>query len=276
MQQRSPEWHAMRKTKIGSSDAPAIMGVGYMNASELLKVKAGKLEVFETEAMRYGTEMESIALCEAEKMLGIFFSPEVLLHPERDWMMSSLDGLSLDGKIAIEIKCPYSRDNHIETLQTGKVPARYYPQLQHTIEVARLDGIYYFSYHPSEPPFLQWVKRDDDYIQSLIEKEEKFLRCMRGEDTLLPVREDEYFLKLEEEYDRLTALIEQHSAMRDAVRDQLQQCVGDIKTQGTKFLFYTTCEKGRIDYSKIEALKTIDLEPYRGKQINKFVIRKIT
>jgi len=63
----------------------------------------------------------------------------------------------------------------------GKVPKQYIAQLQHQIFCAETDGILYVSYYPNHPEeelVLLDVKRDDNYIKTLLEKEEKFYTCM--------------------------------------------------------------------------------------------------
>jgi hypothetical protein len=63
------------------------------------------------------------------------------MHDELEWMRASLDGLSFDGSIALEIKCPMSlRDRTVA--QQGRVPPQYYAQLQHELEVSRAAEVF--------------------------------------------------------------------------------------------------------------------------------------
>lgn len=179
MKQNTPEWLEMRKNKIGASDAPVIMEVSpwktpYQLWEEKLGVRKSPLL---TKAMRHGVEMEPIARAEFEKMTGIPVFPEVRFHPEREWMMASLDGVDIEGKYAVEIKCPKSSADH-EMAMNGIVPEKYIPQLQHQMEVCGLEMIFYFSFYGSSAKIIE-VGRDDTYLCFLVKKESEFWRCIQ-------------------------------------------------------------------------------------------------
>ena len=99
---------AYRKNKIGSSDAPIIAGVSpWTTQVQLWEEKIGIREPrYANFAMQRGIDKEEEARCIFEKEIGVVFFPQVLTHKKYDWMIASLDGLSIDQDLAVEIKCP--------------------------------------------------------------------------------------------------------------------------------------------------------------------------
>lgn len=173
----SAEWLQMRKGYIGASDAPIIMGVSPWTTPQTLwmeKLGLGQPKV-ETFAMLRGKQMESQALDAFTQETGISMSPYIMFHKEYPFMMATLDGYNMELHKAVEIKCPGKKDHAIA--MAGTVPCKYYPQLQHQIATCRLDEIYYYSY-TLDTTALIIVKRDDDYIEKLIEKEKYFWKCV--------------------------------------------------------------------------------------------------
>lgn len=177
MQQGTDAWLELRKTKVTATDAMAIMGVSpWTNALELWQEKVGLKEPKSiNSAMTRGMLLEPKARACYEKMTGELMLPEVVLHPVDDWMMASLDGLSLDRKKILEIKCT-SRKNH-DIAKNGQIPEYYIPQVQHQIYVAGVDTCEYFSFDGVDGVVVV-VRRDDAYIARMIEKEREFYHCM--------------------------------------------------------------------------------------------------
>jgi len=137
LEQGSPEWLKMRRNFIGASDCPVIMKLDpWRTPMNLFDEKLGLVVTRETEAMRRGKELESYAREEFEKVTGIKVTPQVLFHPEIKYMMASMDGVSEDGKQAVEIKCP--GDAVYRLAVQGKIPENYNAQLQHQMAVMKL------------------------------------------------------------------------------------------------------------------------------------------
>ena len=83
-----------------------------------------------------------------------------------------MDGLSVDGKMVVEIKCGNSV--YRRTAESGQVPDYYYGQLQHALAVTGLAAIDFWCYLPDCPELLVTVERNDDYINRLLEAEYLF------------------------------------------------------------------------------------------------------
>jgi putative phage-type endonuclease len=118
--------------------------------------------------MQRGLDLEPIARENFIRSTGIQVMPIVVV---KDWAMASLDGMSDDGSCIVEIKCPGSRDH--STALKGKIPDHYQAQLQHQMYVTGLQETFYYSFDGKEGVYFK-VKRDDEYIERMVNKEKKF------------------------------------------------------------------------------------------------------
>jgi putative phage-type endonuclease len=177
MEQGSSEWLQLRRKHVCASDSPIIMGVSpWLTRQELLEQKRGERAAqIVNFPMQRGAVLEPEARSLAEKMLDTLFIPEVYVSGEHAFMLASYDGISLDEKIILEIKCT-SKKNH-ELARNGKIPDYYKPQLQHQMSVFGSDQVYYFSYNGSEGIFVI-EHRDETYIKNMIELEKIFYEEM--------------------------------------------------------------------------------------------------
>lgn len=177
LKQQSAEWLAWRRQGIGGSDAAAIMGVSpWTTALELWRMKCGLAPEPEVNAaMRRGTAMEPVARAAYEKATGNIVEPYLVVHDEYDFIRASLDGLSFDGDLAIEIKCP-GRSAHNEAKE-GQVPNYYLPQVHHILMVTDAKRLDYWSFD-GEDGVLVPVYPDAEYQAELLEKERAFWDCV--------------------------------------------------------------------------------------------------
>jgi hypothetical protein len=74
----------------------------------------------------------------------------------------SPDGLWAD--TGIEIKCP-KRGTHTGYRRSGRLPSRYFQQVQGTMWILGLDHYWFYSYNPHHPDFKIKVERDDEWIE---------------------------------------------------------------------------------------------------------------
>lgn len=267
MQQQSPEWEEMRKTRIGASDAPVIMGVSpWTTPFQLWQEKISGKKKPAQKHMVKGIEMEDEARMAFFLQTGIKVSPIVVVHPEMDWMMASLDGMDDGRKVGVEIKNPGQKDHALAKL--GKIPEFYYPQLQHQMEVCGLDKQLYFSYHDNEGILLE-VERDDKFIKQMIKKEKEFLECMQEmtppELTLKDYksRKDDIWNHAAGEWLHTSKELKILEARERELREVLVSLCGSQSSRGAGVKVAKIIRKGAVDYSKIEILNTIDLDEYR-------------
>ncbi|MGL5264485.1 MAG: lambda-exonuclease family protein, partial [Candidatus Rhabdochlamydia sp.] len=178
MKQGSLEWIAHRRNFIGASDAPIIMGVSsWRTLFQLWQEKLGLNEgQKENRAMIYGKRMEKIARQAYENYTGNIVSIEekdtLVYHPEKKFMMASLDGFVIDKFIPLEIKTANAEDHFLA--KNGRIPAKYYPQVQHQLTcVEDSDLLHYFSYRRGDIALVE-VEKNFAYIDELYFEEARF------------------------------------------------------------------------------------------------------
>src|SRR5471030_2718423 len=134
--QGSPEWHDHRRHHRNASETPAVLGVSpWVTPYQLWQQRTGRAEVQVTPAMMHGTQMEPAAREAYETLTGNVMQPLVLVEGEYS---ASLDGITLDGGLILEVKCPVKgRDSELWKLaDTGSLPEHYRWQVQHQMMVA--------------------------------------------------------------------------------------------------------------------------------------------
>jgi putative phage-type endonuclease len=173
--QGSPEWHDWRKTVIGASDAPKIMGENpFASKKSLLKDKiTPKITYWSNAAMNEGNALEPVARKALEKIIGVSLNPQVIQNILRPWQAASVDGVNFDNNIVVEIKCGKASYDYL--YKNNKIPVHYYAQLQHILSVLEMNEIIYFAFRPDEKPIITRIKRDQEYIDLLLKREQEFI-----------------------------------------------------------------------------------------------------
>jgi len=121
--QGGSQWLDLRKTKITSSDMACLMGcAAYLPFTwlQLWERKTGLVKDEQTYAMRQGRAIEESERKALEAKYDTVIFPKVVIF---DWMMTSLDGISIDGKTLFEIKLA-SREN-FDSAERGVIPKHY-------------------------------------------------------------------------------------------------------------------------------------------------------
>lgn len=266
--QGSDAWLEHRRNYLGASDAPIIMGASpWKTPFQLWEDKLGiSPPQEETWAMKRGTDMEPLARASFEKETGLEVFPQIVYHPEHSFMMASMDGLSLDGKHAVEIKCPGAKAH--QSALDGIVPDYYMPQLQHQLACIGLEMLWYYSFDGKYGALVE-VHRDDTYIDKLIEKECKFWECVKS-STPPPLTNKDYSERNSDTwntYGERVAVIDDAISKLKAEREEIRQfLISDSGGNSSRCGSLTLAKSypiGRVDYKAIPELKTIDLNQYR-------------
>ena len=268
--QNSPEWLEFRKDKVGASDASIIMEISpWKTPFQLWKEKMGLVVQEQTPAMKRGHELEGLARSCFEDMMKGKFDPVVMVNSSLPWMIASLDGYNFEKKEAVEIKC--ASHTHHKLACEGKIPDIYYPQLQHQMEVAKLDYIYYFSFDGNDGVCVK-CERDSQYIVRLIQKERAFYICMKEliEPALVAkdfvLREDLDWEYISEQWKNAKEQLNESEKKENELREKLIQLSNDKNSLGNGVKLSKILRKGNIDYSLVPELKNIDLEKYRKEK----------
>lgn len=277
--QNTEEWLEYRKNKIGASDAPIIMEVSpwttpYQLWCSKLSITPAKEQSF---AMERGQRLEPQARLMFSLENGIEVEPQVLIHPSNEWMIASLDGITSDKKIAVEIKTAGQEDHKLALC--GKIPDKYFPQLQHQLEVSELDSMFYYSFDGHDGVTLK-LNRDDKYIKKMVSKEKEFWDCMQ--DFIAPdMSEKDYekrnddvwkeiasnWILFDSQEKEILKKLKEIKSQKDSYREHLITMAKDKNTIGGNVKVSKYPRRSPIDYESIPELKDVNLELYRPKAI---------
>jgi putative phage-type endonuclease len=270
----------LRKNFIGSSDAPIIMGVSpWCTPYELYNRKLGLSPNPDmSHAMQRGIELEPLAREYYEVLFGVSMKPRRLISKEIPWMIGTFDGIDDTNKLAIEIKCPGKKDHEIA--KNGKVPDKYYAQLQHLIAVANLSKIDYVSYS-QDITYVLTVYKDQVYIDNMLMKEREFYECLVNR-TPPPLSENDFEIKDDKVWSYWSQRYKDLQSEKEKWEKDLERC----KTQLLKVADGRNCKgnglkvqkiirKGNIDYANILEIANVDLEKYRKGETEFFKISTI-
>jgi putative phage-type endonuclease len=276
-------WLDFRKGKIGSSMAASIVGKGFKTPLQLFEDIMEDKETPVNDAMRRGTAMEPIARQWLNDKYGIALHPVVVQHPKYSWHISSLDGLyqsPIDGTIFVaEIKCPGRVDHNLAL--DGIIPEKYKPQLMHILEdLPSVRRILYVSYHEDSQAEIWFYRNEEELTKQLVAEIDFFDRLISCNPPD-PTEKDwvEFFapeiLSKADMYSSLTGQITKLQEKAAILKQELiedtcstsRSKIGDLKIQ-------KVIRNGNIDYSKIEELKGVNLEPYRKDPIISWRITK--
>lgn len=272
------EWLAFRKNHLGASDASIIMGAskwklpdGRIKTPYLLwneKLGFEDLSV-DTEATRYGKQMEEPARIVYQEMKKEEFKPVVVKNKKFPYLIASLDGINKTDTQAVEIKNCSEKDH--KQAKEGKIPEKYIAQVQQQILVTELNEIDYFSFHNGEGIIVP-VKRDEKYLKQLKKKLKEFWEYVENLKEP-PLTENDYIKQnLQWEiYARELYLIKKEkyklSTKEKELEEKLKFMCGDKSGYFGPYRYQRTVSTGRINYKSIPEFKNIDLDKYRSEPI---------
>lgn len=141
------EWLQDRKSGIGSSEAPILMGVSPWSTPVKLyeeKISTEIKEETSSYVMDIGNRLEPKIRAAFEEKMGMKFPAANVKMEQMPFLRASLDGFSECQKYICEIK--YSGQKDWELAKMGIVPDKYFPQCQHGLMVSGAMLCYYLSY----------------------------------------------------------------------------------------------------------------------------------
>jgi len=266
--QNTPEWEAFRQDKIGCSDLAAIMGISpWKTALELFEDKILARKSIPNAAMKRGSSMEASVRDSVNFHCSNHYKPVVVQHDIFFWLIASLDGYDPNANPEVlEIKCPGIEAHN--KARAGTIPDYYKPQVQGQMAVAGTHNLLYVSSDGTTEAHII-VQRDDKYIEKLLEAAEMFRDRLINFNPPEPTDRDVIEINdpgAKELASRYSAILEQIKSLEveaTLIKEELiEMCDGKISKTGDLKLS-KVLKRGGIDYGKIEALKGINLEPYR-------------
>lgn len=264
--QGSCEWLAWRRSGIGGSEAPVVMGVSpYATMEQLWLRKMGRMPEQESnQGMLLGHVYEPLIRRKYEETEDIDVFPSCIQHDEHPFLIASLDGLSADGMTILEAK--YMNRADFALVRSGLIPAHHYPQLQHQLMCLNRTGAVadYVCYNPNEPEQFLKLRIDPDleYQKDLFKREKDFWESV--EQHTAPVSDrwrdlSRVYAVAKAEEDAATARVKAIEADIEAAFTH--EAASGAKTHEAFGLRMTiTSVQGRIRYGDLIADQKIGLE----------------
>lgn len=270
MEQGTNEWLQWRKSGLGGSDAPIIMNVSkWKKPYELFLEKTAQAikEQSSNYAIERGHELEPIARAKFASIYNLLhdkeevFDQKLFVCQELPFMRVSLDGISSDGKVIIEIKF-MGKEAH-KTVAKGEVPNHYYPQLQWELFVSGAEILYFVSINDDKEILYTTVERNEEYMALLIHRASKFWSCV--ERNFWDFEEDHSEL-FEKRFKLAKQIEELEEQKKEVEKELLLLAEGKDMNSGMYYVKWVT-KKGNVKYSDIPELVGVDLDKYRGEPV---------
>jgi putative phage-type endonuclease len=267
--QGSPEWHAHRAKHRNASETPAVLGVSpWVTPYQLWLQRTGRTQPEVNAAMHHGTQLEPAARDAYEKRTGHVMQPLVLVEGQYS---ASLDGITLDGGLILEVKCPMKgRDSELwKAAAGGNIPEHYRWQIETQLMVsgAELAHLYVFDGQEGilveqRPSKSEWGLIEDGW--------EGFMRFI-AEDLPPPLTEKDTVIRTDPDWEQAAAVYlrfkfeaEQAASRLDEAKTRLIGLASHSSEKGYGVCVSRYWKAGSVDYKKVPELAGVELEKYRG------------
>jgi putative phage-type endonuclease len=253
LRQGSPEWHAWRREGIGGSDAPVVEGISpYRTPRQLALEKRGQDVDAEEDDNEFifskGHRTEGVIRAQFRELTGAEMTPLCVEHPELAFVRASLDGFDdkfgiLEGKLVGQAV--------LEAARGGEIPAHHFSQIQHQYAVlGDVDRAQWFGHDGKKSGVLVEVKRDNEYIKRLLDKEHQFWEMLKSGG--LPALTDRDYLvpddqRLLHELREAKEFAENAQAAYEIARAKAARHYGHVRIQGAGIKLLKSTRQGSID-----------------------------
>lgn len=267
--QGSPEWLAYRRAKRNASESAAVMGASpWMTPYQLWLAKTGRQETTVTQAMQRGTDLEPSARAAYEKETGLVMQPLVV---EAGDYSASLDGMTLDGDLILEIKCPLrgKQSDLWSGAARGEVPEHYQIQVQHQLMVSGAANAHLWVFD-GQSGLLVGIDRDEELQERIRSAWDSFTHHLE-EDVAPPLsdgdtrfRSDQEWLSAAHQFVALKRQADQLAEQLETARQALVGLAHHAKESGGGVAVTRYWKQGPVDYKRIPALSGVDLSRWRS------------
>lgn len=268
--QGTPEWHEHRARFRNASETAAVLGASpWLTPYQLWLQRTGREQQEVTAAMSHGTRMEPLARTAYEALTHTVMQPLVLVE---GGYSASLDGMSFDGSLIVEIKSPYKgRQSELwKTVEKGIIPEHYGWQIEHQLMVSGASLAHLYVFDGTQGLLVEVAPRPERW-RTIQEAWDAFMRYF-ATDTPPPLTERDkvvrtdaewqsvaaVYLDLKREADRLAGLVDE--AKEKLVKLASQPCESGGGVTVTRFW-----KQGAVDYKRVPELQGLDLNSYRSK-----------
>jgi putative phage-type endonuclease len=240
----------------------------YQTPYKLWQVRTGQASVPVTAAMAHGTATEPAARAMYETRTGLVMQPLVLVDGEYS---ASLDGMTLDGRLIVEIKAPKSPESALlKEARAGRVPVHVYWQIQHQLMVSGAELAHLYVYdgktgflieQPAEPDSWPTIRSGWDEFLGYVRTGTPPPLCEH--DTV--VRDDKAWAEAAQAYLQAKREADALVEAAEVARQRLISLAVHSSEQGCGVSVSRYWKMGSVDYKRVPALAGVDLEPYRAR-----------
>ena len=264
--QGSQAWLDYRMKMRNASETAAVLGVSpWCTPYQLWLQKTGRATTKVTAAMQHGTDTEPAARAAYEAMTGNIMQPLVL----QDGLYSaSLDGMDLDGRLILEVKCPYKgQDSQLwREVKAGHVPDHYAAQIQHQLMVSGAALVHLYVFDGTQG-LLRPIEPIDHAMQRIREGWE-WSQTFMDTDTPPPLTDADTVVREDVAWQAAASAFAEAKKAADAAlaqaRDSMVALAGHPKEQGAGVTVTRFWKAGNVDYKKVPVLQGLDLSVFRG------------
>jgi putative phage-type endonuclease len=268
--QGSPEWHAHRAQYRNASESAAVMGASpWLTPYQFWQIRTGRVEQAVTAAMQHGTDMEPRARAAYEAKTGLVMQPLVLTDGEYS---ASLDGITLEGDLLLEVKCPFKGKSSAlwQAVSAGEVPEYYAIQIQHQLMVAGAAAAHLWVFDGTDG-WLIAINRDEAVMEAIRAAWDGFQQYLDN-DTPPPLterdtatRDDPVWKLAAVFYLNAKRKAEEATTTLETARERLVALASHPSESGAGVTVTRFWKQGNVDYKRVPELKGVNLEGYRGK-----------
>ena len=267
--QGSPEWRTHRASHRNASETPAVLGVSpWVTPYQLWLERTGRVKPEVNAAMWHGTQLEPAARAAYERLTGHVMEPLVLADGSYS---ASLDGITLDGRLILEIKCPFQgRDSELwKMASAGDIPEHYHWQIEHQLMVSGAALAHVYVFVGTEGVLLEQRPRQNDWA-AIRQAWDRFMRFV-AEDRAPALADRDTVLRTDPEWAAAARVFLAAKETADAAATRLDEAKSTLvmlaqhpSEKGAGVLLSRYRKAGTIDYKKVAALAGMDLEQCRG------------
>ena len=228
-----------RRTFIGGSDAPVILGLSsWKSRYELWQEKTGEKEpddLSEVERVRWGTVLEAVVAEEYMRRTGkrVRRINQRQVSKDHAWMVAQIDRRIVGGGL-LEIKTTDGANGSEWGEEgTAEIPAHYYAQVQHQLAVMRESFAEVAVLIGGNRMRLYLVPRDDTFIDDMIAAESEFWMGVQARVPPEPITLDEAALRWSKAKGEPVIGTQIHAALRDEallVQEEIKRLTDRLDT----------------------------------------------
>lgn len=270
LEQGSIAWLEHRKNMCNASETAVVMGASpFMTPYELWQLRTGRREHVVTDAMRRGTALEPAARSAYENLTGVILQPLVLVDGD---FSASLDGMTFDRKLIVEIKCPVKGKDSVlwKNVAKGEIPVHYRWQIEHQLMVSGADRahLYVFDGISGEGLILEAQPNPDSW-GTIREAWEVFMCCIKLDtppaliDKDKRQRRDDIWQAAAGAYLNAKSAVDEANVALKVAKEELLSLVEHPSESGGGVTVTRYWKQGAVDYKNIPQIMDVDLELYR-------------